>query len=193
MLNSVGQFPLTVILIGTTAAYLLLLVPYWQFGYDSAIYISLAQSLASGEGYVYMGFPHTKYPPGLPLLLAPIEFLFGHNYLLMRLWMTVCAVGSIGLTWFLIRPMSSSRVALAVCVMTASSYAFVHEVPGILSDVPLYAGLIGCFSRCGTVHARPLHTSTCVGSGSDTRGHIVPLDWRDTCDGDVHRYFIAFR
>ncbi len=136
VLNSVGQFPLTVILIGTTAAYLLLLVPYWQFGYDSAIYISLAQSLASGEGYVYMGFPHTKYPPGLPLLLAPIEFVFGHNYLLMRLLMTVCAVGSIGLTWFLIRPMSSSRVALAVCVMTASSYAFVHEVPGILSDVP---------------------------------------------------------
>ena len=135
-LKSVGKSPLTIILVGTAAAYLLLLAPYWKIDWDSAIYISLAQSIASGDGYVYMGYPHTKYPPGLPLLLAPIELFFSHHYFLMRILMTFCAVGCIALTWRLIRSMSSSGVAIAVSVMTASSYALVAEVPLILSDVP---------------------------------------------------------
>jgi hypothetical protein len=136
MLRTIEKIPLTAILAVTAGAYLLLLVPYWNVRWDSAVYISLAQSLANGEGYVYMGYAHTKYPPGLPLLLAPIEFFFGHHYLLMRLLITVCAVGAIGLTWCLIRPLYSRRIAFAVCVMTASSYALVAEVPVILSDIP---------------------------------------------------------
>jgi 4-amino-4-deoxy-L-arabinose transferase-like glycosyltransferase len=82
-----------------------------------------------------MGYPHTKYPPGFPLLLAPIEFLFGDHVLLMRLLVALCAVASVGATYALFRRVANARVALAVSVMTAASFALLIEATRILSDV----------------------------------------------------------
>ena len=37
---------------------------------DSSTYVVLAENLARGGGYVFDGRPHTRFPPGLPMLLA---------------------------------------------------------------------------------------------------------------------------
>jgi len=130
------QSPLLWILLFSAIAYYFIVVPQWSPTWDSAIYISLARAMVNGEGYTYMGYPHTKYPPGFSLLLAPIEFIAGHNFLYMRLLIAICAVGSIGLTFLLIRRTASVSVACAVSLMTAASYALFIETTHILSDVP---------------------------------------------------------
>lgn len=59
---------------------LLLFDPKPFLGGDNATYIILAKSLLSGRGYLDLSAPnappHKLYPPGYPLLLAPLLFLF---------------------------------------------------------------------------------------------------------------------
>jgi hypothetical protein len=113
-----------------------LIVPYWEPHWDSAIYISLARALSRGEGYTYMGYAHTKYPPGLSLMLVPIFVFFGENILLMRCLIVICAVASVGVSYLLIRQFALASTALAVGLMTAASYALFFEATLILSDIP---------------------------------------------------------
>ena len=51
--------------------------PVWTIDPDASIYVSLARSLAAGEGYTLDGVPHTKYPPGLPILLSGVVRVAG--------------------------------------------------------------------------------------------------------------------
>lgn len=135
-LRRLWRSPLLWILILTIIAYQFIVVPHWKGSHDSGIYISLAHALANGEGYTYMGYPHTKYPPGLPLMLTPIELFFGHNFLLMRWLIVLCAVGSVGISYLLVRRIASTGVACVVSIATASSYALFSTSTYILSDVP---------------------------------------------------------
>ena len=120
----------------TAVLYALIVVPHWKPTWDSATYITLAQSLASGDGYTYLGDPHVKYPPGLPLLLMPILLFFGKNYLLMRALIAACAVGSAAAAVLLLRRFGPLLLALAAAAMTAACYAAFFESSRILSDLP---------------------------------------------------------
>lgn len=51
--------------------------PIWTIDPDASQYLSLGRSLAAGDGYALDGVPHTKYPPGLPLLLGGLSALGG--------------------------------------------------------------------------------------------------------------------
>lgn len=55
---------------------------------DDAHYIVLAESLASGQGYRLINFPdapvETTFPPGWPLLLAPVSALFPASYTALK-------------------------------------------------------------------------------------------------------------
>ncbi len=131
------------ILAATAAFYALLVVPYWKPTWDSAIYITLAHSIAHGEGYTYMGYAHTKYPPGFPLMLSPIVLLFGKNYMLMRASVAACAVGSVGITYLLFRRIASVGIAVSVALITAAAYPLAFEATRILSDVPFMLVSLG--------------------------------------------------
>ena len=130
--------PLLWLMALSAATYQSLIVPQWSRlpVWDSAYYVCLARSLAQGRGYIYMGWPHGKYPPGVPLLLAPIEWICGDSFLLMRALMVSCALGVILMTWLLMRRLTSPPLAFAVSVMTAASYGLFQESAAILSDVP---------------------------------------------------------
>jgi hypothetical protein len=52
---------------------------------DPAYYVGLAQSLASGHGYTFIGRNQTTYPPGLPFLLTPFVAFAGPNLVLIQL------------------------------------------------------------------------------------------------------------
>ena len=56
--------------------------------YDDAHYIVLAESLANGEGYHLINYPdkppENNFPPGWPLLLAPLTVLFPDNYIVLK-------------------------------------------------------------------------------------------------------------
>lgn len=57
--------------------------------YDDAHYIILAESLSSGQGYELINFPSPQieraFPPGWPILLTPLTFLFPGNYTVLKM------------------------------------------------------------------------------------------------------------
>lgn len=149
------KMPAFWILIAAAALYAPLVVPYWKPTWDSGTYITLAQSLAEGKGYSYLGDPHVKYPPGFPLLLTPILFLFGKNYLLMRALIAACAVGSIAAAFSLIRKSASFGFALAAAVMTAVCYAMYFEATRVLSDLPYMFASLGALLAMERYRSEP--------------------------------------
>lgn len=68
-------------------------------GGDNAAYYALAEALASGRGYVDLVTPghpaHTQYPPGFPLLLVPLHWLFDGSYPALKLASLLAAVGAL--------------------------------------------------------------------------------------------------
>ena len=89
-----GRFALPAIV-----AVLTLLVGVWTFDAklslsgDNTEFITLARSMAAGEGLLHINSPDpqpaTKYPFGLPLLLAPIQWLFPGDWVPMKAWVLV--------------------------------------------------------------------------------------------------------
>src|SRR5262245_3067495 len=66
---------------------------------DSAIYVTLAEALASGRGYTEVssaGDPaYILAPPLFPLLLSASVYFFGRNYLLMKMLVLLFACGAL--------------------------------------------------------------------------------------------------
>ena len=56
---------------------------------DDATYIVLARSLAHGAGFTLSNFPQpipeTTFPPGYPLLLAPLVYLWPSSFIPLKL------------------------------------------------------------------------------------------------------------
>ncbi len=77
--------------------------PKIHTGGDSVTYVLLAESiLEAGDGYSLSlepgpPVPHTKYPPGYPLFLAPLVALVGRNFLVLKLLSTLFTAGSVAL------------------------------------------------------------------------------------------------
>ncbi len=91
--------------IGLVALHLILCAvlfdPKIHTGGDSVTYVLLAESvLRTGDGYslsIEPGPPeaHTLYPPGYPVLLAPLVALFGRNFLVLKLLSVLFTAGAV--------------------------------------------------------------------------------------------------
>lgn len=73
-------------------------------GGDNAIYMILAESISHGKGYrdLYLPdeLPHTQYPFGFPLLLAPFVLFFGMNAVILKF---VVVVSGLAALYFMIK------------------------------------------------------------------------------------------
>ncbi len=127
-------------MIPIAAMYLLTLNNHWIPEWDSVIYISLAKSLAAGEGYKYTGFfyvPYPFYPFAFPLLLSPTVHFFGVNFLLMRLLIVIMGICSIGLVYLMFRELFKDRwLGISIMLLTACSYSLLSFTRHIMSEVP---------------------------------------------------------
>ncbi len=122
--------------------------------YDDAHYIILAESLASGQGYKLINFPKPQleraFPPGFPLLLTPLTFLFPKNYSVLKLLSLVLWLISIYLIYKIFSKRLSSPyleilitlialnpllVGASVTVMSESAYLFFSLLALYLFDV----------------------------------------------------------
>jgi hypothetical protein len=82
---------------------------------DAESYLALSRSLVTGHGYTrsldpHYYIPHTTWPPGLPLLLAPVAALAGlpMNLLVVKLGMIAYGVAGIVLAYLYARRVSGS-------------------------------------------------------------------------------------
>jgi len=113
---------------------------FFVFGFDTPNYILLAKSIALGHGYVDINNPafppHTQYPPGLPLLLAPVIYFLGYNLVWMHLIIVLFGLLSIYLIRPVFDPMDRGYRGIIIAVLMLTNYYFVFFTREILSEIP---------------------------------------------------------
>jgi hypothetical protein len=115
----------------------------WRVAPDSGLYMSLGRSLAEGHGFVYHGQTHTRFEPGLPLVIAASHRLFGPDrYAPILVFILACSFAAIGLTYRLMlrhagRPTAVLVTALFAVCETCLRYAF-----QIVTDTPFLVALL---------------------------------------------------
>ena len=125
-------------------AVMLLAITPWPVGvfYDDGIYLILAKSLASGEGYRYLNLPGapsaTRYPPAWPAVLAvlwKISPRFPDNVDLFKAANGVClALAAAGLVHY-----GRARLGLAAWVSVAAVCAFTLAIPVVATATVLFS------------------------------------------------------
>lgn len=117
-------------------------------GGDNAGYISLAHSLAGGDGYVEAWDPaerlHTKYPPFYPALLALAMLLGAKAWLTFKLISVLCVTTAVVLSFGWVKDRHGLGLATGVAGILALSPALLWSSNWVLSDPLFFALTIGC-------------------------------------------------
>jgi 4-amino-4-deoxy-L-arabinose transferase-like glycosyltransferase len=114
----------------------------WRIGPDSATFRSVAHSLATGGGYAILGEPQRQVYPGLPLLLAGLERLFGDAVWPAILVMLAASAATLWLTYRLMRRVERPWVATLVTAGVGFNIMFVNHGHELLTDVPFLLGVM---------------------------------------------------
>jgi hypothetical protein len=122
----------------------------WRIGRDSAAYRGLGHQLATTGKYVfrdkqdvatYSDQQDTRYP-GMPILLAGIEKLFGRHDAPAVLAIVLTAIGTLVLTYVLFRRSVPVWLGVAVVFGMGINGRFLEHANEILSDVPFLLGVV---------------------------------------------------
>jgi 4-amino-4-deoxy-L-arabinose transferase-like glycosyltransferase len=90
----------------------------WRF--DMSIYDYQTEQLASGNGYIdYQGGPTAHWPPGYPMTLAPLYYLFHDSTLSPRMLNVVLGSATVALLYLLGSRLFDRRVGLAAALLLA--------------------------------------------------------------------------
>ena len=111
-----------------------------NWGDDFAQYIINARNIIEHKPYASgVTLDNTViYPPGLPLLLAPVLKVFGLNFKILKLLNILFWYLSIIPLYFLFLKIEGRRFALMAAVFLAfSSFFFVYK-QNVLSDIPFF-------------------------------------------------------
>lgn len=108
----------------------------WTATPDSSLYMGLGRSLAEGQGYVFNGEVCTDVGPGLPLILAGLQRLFGDVFWPANLLMALFALAAAVAIYKALIQMTDKATATTVAVITVLSYSFFEWGHRILTDMP---------------------------------------------------------
>ena len=120
----------------------LLFDPNLHTGGDNAQYIMLSESLLTPfDGYTESYGPgppklHTKYPPGYPILLAPVSALLGRNIVAYKLVSILMTAGAVAVFCLLTRARFRRPVWLALCAAFALNPVVIDYSHLILTEAP---------------------------------------------------------
>jgi hypothetical protein len=146
----------------------------WRIGRDGALYRDVAQNLAAGKGYTYRDALETHVYPGLPLLLAGIEKVFGPQDPLQPT-ATLIVMGLIGVaTLIVIYQLMKMYLPqwLAVCIVTGvginriflmQEHDMMTDVPFLLASMTALLGLAH-FKRSATTRGKVISGTVLAGS-----------------------------
>ncbi len=174
--------------------------------HDDSMYVILARSLATGQGYRYLNLPGapvaTHFPPGYPALLALVWRVmpsFPANVVVFKAMNAVFLCASALLVAQLVRDrLGSERWAFGVGIVSAVSVPLLVLATMVLSE-PLFLALLLAVLVCAErIVARPaasrqaLTLGVCIGVLALVRSHgivalpavalplLVHRRWRDT-------------
>jgi 4-amino-4-deoxy-L-arabinose transferase-like glycosyltransferase len=107
---------------------------------DSAMYVILAEALASGRGYTEVssaGDPvYVLAPPLFPLLLSSLVDFFGRNFVLMKTFVLLFAFAALWLIYVFVRARLGEEKALLMASVVGISPTFFSFSHKVMSDVP---------------------------------------------------------
>ena len=145
---------LTLALLGVIAVFQLLTLRSENgWGDDWTLYVAHARNLAEGRPYSQTGFIYNpeesivpKYPPGFPLLLAPVYSLTGMNFTALKVPGVVLFVAALGVLALLANAWDGRTAALLVVAIVGFNPFFTEFKNSILSDLPfLFFFLLALF------------------------------------------------
>ena len=114
----------------------------WRVGIDSSQYRHVAHSLAAGQGYTILGQPQRQVYPGLPLLLAGLERLFGPAAWPGVIVMLLTSAAVLVVTYALLRRVWPPWAATVVTAGVAFNALFVKLGHELLTDMPFLLGVV---------------------------------------------------
>jgi 4-amino-4-deoxy-L-arabinose transferase-like glycosyltransferase len=122
----------------------------WRVGRDSAAYRGLGHQLATTGKYVFRDKPNlagysdqqdTRYP-GMPLILAGVEKIFGRADWAADLTVALMAALTLILTYRLAKGALPLWLAIAVVFGMGANGRFLEHANEVLSDVPFLLGVV---------------------------------------------------
>jgi hypothetical protein len=122
----------------------------WRIGRDSAAYRGLGHHLALTGEYrfrdklkatIYSDQQDTRYP-GMPMLLAGLERAFGRSDTAAVLAVTLMAIATLLLTYWLVKPTVPMWLAVAATFGMGANGRFLEHANEVLSDVPFLLGVV---------------------------------------------------
>ena len=125
--------------------YLATIRPGQRWGDDFAQYVHHARNIATGVAYAETGYiynPHNPsigprtYPPGFPLLLAPVVKVFGLDFRPMKVLVVVCFVGALLLMPRVFRRDLPTPYLIALILVMGLNPYFLDFKDDVLSDIP---------------------------------------------------------
>ncbi len=118
---------------------ILLFDPKLFLGGDNAVYINLAESIATGKGYknIYLPDepPHTQYPPGFPLLLSIPFIIFGKNILLFKIVILLIGLGSLIFFYHIVNKLFKANFIMLMFLYLSVTIFVVYN-HWVLSEIP---------------------------------------------------------
>lgn len=135
-----------------------------EWGDDFSMYIRQAQNIARGEPYAETGYIYNPqnpavgprvYPPGFPLLLAPVVGTFGLDLQPMKILVLTFFVGSLLVIIPLFRNLLPLPYVVALVIIVGLNPFFWELKDHVLSDVPfLFLTLLSLylFTEADTAH-----------------------------------------
>lgn len=139
-------FSLVLLVVGASLSTVWLVHPWYEAGgstNDGSMYLLCAQSLASGEGYTYLGLPFTLRPPGFSTLLVPVLWSKGLDFHALNLYVALWGVACIAFVFAFLRARLGTALAAAVAVSIWLNPVFQAFCNRLMSDVPAAAMLFG--------------------------------------------------
>lgn len=108
----------------------------WYLSPDSAMYLLLGDSLASGEGYRLGGVPHAKYPPGFPLLLAGMQLAGLGSVPWLNAVMLGLGLAVLALSYRLLAGKGPGWLVMTTIACLGVNFELYRASRMLLSDVP---------------------------------------------------------
>ena len=124
---------------GVVGAFLLLTPLPGNLSGDSVRYMGLADAIADGRGYEFNFRPHTRFPPGTPILLATVRGVIGGGYPHYLATMAVFAALSLIASYTLLERLGHPRLGLIAMIAVAASPIFYGRgTQDVGSDFPYF-------------------------------------------------------
>ncbi len=120
----------------TVLCFCLVVNSSWQATPDSALYLELGESIARGVGYQFNGEQHTYVPPGYPVMVAAVAYVFGESFRTYRMLMALLGLLTALAGYLLVLRICGRDAAFLCGGLFALNHVLLHNSTYTTSDVP---------------------------------------------------------